>query len=176
MGLIRYIVGCFKHKLAAIFTQSSFQTQQNIQFLLDSRSVPAYFTHQSNDADIKLFFCSYVLFRADGEKLAVVGSPFWMAPEVLRDEPYNEKVKSLLVQRRFADSDQFKSDRICFLHPSCANALLSWHHGYKQSVTCTHHEHKYHICQWYQCFEKARIGCTYLNVHNLYIIYIIYSS
>ncbi|XP_043989658.1 dual specificity testis-specific protein kinase 2 isoform X1 [Gambusia affinis] len=29
--------------------------------------------------------------EADGEKLAVVGSPFWMAPEVLRDEPYNEK-------------------------------------------------------------------------------------
>ncbi|KAF7662324.1 hypothetical protein LDENG_00239490 [Lucifuga dentata] len=29
--------------------------------------------------------------HADGEKLAVVGSPFWMAPEVLRDEPYNEK-------------------------------------------------------------------------------------
>ncbi|XP_067109262.1 dual specificity testis-specific protein kinase 2 [Osmerus mordax] len=25
-----------------------------------------------------------------GEKLAVVGSPYWMAPEVLRDEPYNE--------------------------------------------------------------------------------------
>lgn len=30
--------------------------------------------------------------RVDGEKLSVVGSPFWMAPEVLRDEPYNEKV------------------------------------------------------------------------------------
>ncbi|KAM6948301.1 dual specificity testis-specific protein kinase 2 [Aplochiton taeniatus] len=29
--------------------------------------------------------------EAEGEKLAVVGSPFWMAPEVLRDEPYNEK-------------------------------------------------------------------------------------
>ncbi|KTF94056.1 hypothetical protein cypCar_00020246 [Cyprinus carpio] len=28
----------------------------------------------------------------EGEKLSVVGSPFWMAPEVLRDEPYNEKV------------------------------------------------------------------------------------
>uniref|UniRef100_A0A667WCP1 dual-specificity kinase n=1 Tax=Myripristis murdjan TaxID=586833 RepID=A0A667WCP1_9TELE len=28
---------------------------------------------------------------AEGEKLSVVGSPFWMAPEVLRDEPYNEK-------------------------------------------------------------------------------------
>ena len=29
---------------------------------------------------------------AVGEKLAVVGSPYWMAPEVLRDEPYNETV------------------------------------------------------------------------------------
>ncbi|XP_046733128.1 LOW QUALITY PROTEIN: dual specificity testis-specific protein kinase 2 [Silurus meridionalis] len=29
--------------------------------------------------------------NGDGEKLSVVGSPFWMAPEVLRDEPYNEK-------------------------------------------------------------------------------------
>ncbi|XP_008333172.1 dual specificity testis-specific protein kinase 2 [Cynoglossus semilaevis] len=28
---------------------------------------------------------------AEREKLSVVGSPFWMAPEVLRDEPYNEK-------------------------------------------------------------------------------------
>ncbi|KAM4551370.1 dual specificity testis-specific protein kinase 2 isoform 1-T2 [Odontesthes bonariensis] len=28
---------------------------------------------------------------AEGEKLSVVGSPFWMAPEVLRDERYNEK-------------------------------------------------------------------------------------
>ncbi|XP_026108329.1 dual specificity testis-specific protein kinase 2-like [Carassius auratus] len=27
----------------------------------------------------------------EGEKLSVVGSPFWMAPEVLRNEPYNEK-------------------------------------------------------------------------------------
>ncbi|KAK9404324.1 Protein kinase domain-containing protein [Crotalus adamanteus] len=26
------------------------------------------------------------------EKLPVVGSPYWMAPEVLRDEPYNEKM------------------------------------------------------------------------------------
>ncbi|CAJ1072865.1 dual specificity testis-specific protein kinase 2 [Xyrichtys novacula] len=28
---------------------------------------------------------------AEKEKLSVVGSPFWMAPEVLRDESYNEK-------------------------------------------------------------------------------------
>uniref|UniRef100_UPI0037E73A60 dual specificity testis-specific protein kinase 2 isoform X2 n=1 Tax=Semicossyphus pulcher TaxID=241346 RepID=UPI0037E73A60 len=28
---------------------------------------------------------------AEREKLSVVGSPFWMAPEVLRDESYNEK-------------------------------------------------------------------------------------
>ncbi|NXJ03688.1 TESK2 kinase, partial [Odontophorus gujanensis] len=32
---------------------------------------------------VSVFTCS--------EKLPVVGSPFWMAPEVLRDEPYNEK-------------------------------------------------------------------------------------
>ncbi|XP_018113831.1 dual specificity testis-specific protein kinase 2 isoform X2 [Xenopus laevis] len=30
-------------------------------------------------------------YSEGSEKLAVVGSPYWMAPEVLRDEPYNEK-------------------------------------------------------------------------------------
>ncbi|XP_024135302.1 dual specificity testis-specific protein kinase 2 [Oryzias melastigma] len=29
--------------------------------------------------------------QTEVEKLSVVGSPFWMAPEVLRDEPYDEK-------------------------------------------------------------------------------------
>lgn len=41
--------------------------------------------------------------RVDGEKLAVVGSPFWMAPEVLRDEPYNEKVSQTMRIRRDVD-------------------------------------------------------------------------
>lgn len=36
----------------------------------------------------------FVVCSAEREKLSVVGSPFWMAPEVLRDELYNEKVKS----------------------------------------------------------------------------------
>lgn len=39
-------------------------------------------------------FDHYSVFSFEGEKLSVVGSPFWMAPEVLRDEPYNEKVGS----------------------------------------------------------------------------------
>ncbi|MGH0143482.1 UNVERIFIED_CONTAM: hypothetical protein FKN15_046210 [Acipenser sinensis] len=30
-------------------------------------------------------------YSVESEKLSVVGSPFWMAPEVLRDEQYNEK-------------------------------------------------------------------------------------
>ncbi|KAE8609943.1 hypothetical protein XENTR_v10011957 [Xenopus tropicalis] len=30
-------------------------------------------------------------YSEGSEKLAVVGSPYWMAPEVLRDEPYDEK-------------------------------------------------------------------------------------
>uniref|UniRef100_H3CG68 Protein kinase domain-containing protein n=1 Tax=Tetraodon nigroviridis TaxID=99883 RepID=H3CG68_TETNG len=29
--------------------------------------------------------------KAEREKLSVVGSPYWMAPELLRDEVYNEK-------------------------------------------------------------------------------------
>ena len=41
---------------------------------------------------------SSLLHSLGSEKLAVVGSPFWMAPEVLRDEPYNEKV-SLKISR-----------------------------------------------------------------------------
>lgn len=35
------------------------------------------------------------MFFSDGtdkQTLAVVGSPYWMAPEVLRGEHYNEKV------------------------------------------------------------------------------------
>lgn len=39
--------------------------------------------------------CLVCLCSAEREKLSVVGSPYWMAPEVLRDEVYNEKVKSL---------------------------------------------------------------------------------
>lgn len=84
-----------------MFTQSIFPAKQNIYFLVSSYSfsVPVYFTYRFNDCEIKLLSCSYVLFRVEGEKLSVVGSPFWMAPEVLRDEPYDEKVKSGKMQR-----------------------------------------------------------------------------
>lgn len=40
---------------------------------------------------LKLRCCNY----SDGagkQPLAIVGSPYWMAPEVLRGELYNEKV------------------------------------------------------------------------------------
>lgn len=46
------------------------------------------------DVDVDMI-PSVCVFRAEEEKLTVVGSPFWMAPEVLRDERYNEKVHSL---------------------------------------------------------------------------------
>lgn len=45
---------------------------------------------------IKYWVCVCpVLYSAEREKLSVVGSPYWMAPEVLRDEVYNEKVTPL---------------------------------------------------------------------------------
>lgn len=55
--------------------------------------------------DIASSLTSFFLYlccacSGEGEKLAVVGSPFWMAPEVLRDEPYNEKVGPWLLNSK----------------------------------------------------------------------------
>lgn len=47
----------------------------------------------------KLRCCNY----SDGagkQQLAIVGSPYWMAPEVLRGELYNEKVNLEMNQKR----------------------------------------------------------------------------
>ncbi|CAH2248097.1 dual specificity testis-specific kinase 2 isoform X1 [Pelobates cultripes] len=67
------------------------------------------------------------------EKLSVVGSPYWMAPEVLRDEPYNEKADVFLygiilceiIARIQADPDylprteNFSLDYHAFQHMGC---------------------------------------------------------
>ncbi|KAA8587778.1 hypothetical protein FQN60_016640 [Etheostoma spectabile] len=54
---------------------------------------------------------------AEVEKLSVVGSPFWMAPEVLRDEPYNEKVKfDLKLQVVLETEKNFGLDYHTFQH------------------------------------------------------------
>lgn len=65
----------------------------------------------------------------DGEKLSVVGSPFWMAPEVLRDEPYNEKVSRRDPERAaFCPCRVTDSNLIVSPCPSPGRRLLLRHH------------------------------------------------
>lgn len=45
--------------------------------------------------------CFLCVRSAEREKLSVVGSPYWMAPEVLRDEGYNEKVMPLALNSNY---------------------------------------------------------------------------
>lgn len=46
----------------------------------------------------------------DQEPLAIVGSPYWMAPEVLRGEVYNEKV---LMDPHYPSAGEFKVHSGC---------------------------------------------------------------
>lgn len=50
--------------------------------------------HKRQTLCVSVFLLCVCVCSAEREKLSVVGSPFWMAPEVLRDELYNEKVKT----------------------------------------------------------------------------------
>ncbi len=59
------------------------------------------------------------MFSFEGEKLSVVGSPFWMAPEVLRDEPYNEKVRSSVAV------DIRHYHKTCFLQDLSGHIIIS---------------------------------------------------
>lgn len=65
----------------------------------------------------KLIFRVISPHSMGSEKLAVVGSPFWMAPEVLRDEPYNEKV-SLGTPRSGSLQNPFLAESV-LSHTSC---------------------------------------------------------
>ncbi|XP_019486451.1 PREDICTED: dual specificity testis-specific protein kinase 2 isoform X2 [Hipposideros armiger] len=65
------------------------------------------------------------------EKLAVVGSPFWMAPEVLRDEPYNEKADVFsygiilceIIARIQADPDYLPRTEVSCRHEVSATGM-----------------------------------------------------
>lgn len=86
--------------------------------------------------------------RTEVEKLSVVGSPFWMAPEVLRDEPYNEKVKLqldtfvILVLQRKTETERL------------IMKLSTWFHAVKKQFW--HFIHFFHL--W-----SCLVMC---NLHN----------
>lgn len=57
------------------------------------------------------FFCSDA---AGKQPLAIVGSPYWMAPEVLRGELYDEKVQTPTALHHTVNTQRFFNPRTHF--------------------------------------------------------------
>lgn len=71
-----------------------------------------FFKPQDHQKQIQAACCLFLCSEGeDQEPLAVVGSPYWMAPEVLRGEVYNEKVLTSGSLQSSAAADCCRSSR-----------------------------------------------------------------
>lgn len=58
---------------------------------------------------MSLFLAAFCSEEEEQTPLAIVGSPYWMAPEMLRGEVYNEKVRE---RRSLACSEQIAESKV----------------------------------------------------------------